>query len=158
MKGLKTMTAGVAAAAAMALAPAPAQAQYYERDRGLSTGEVIAGVAAVAGIAAIASAATQRGGYYDPRYDRRNDRRYGRPDPARFAVETCRREADRRLGRRAPVRVDVRDVQYTRNRVRVLGAAEIGGRGYARYDRRAFTCEVRQNGRVASFRTHNYRW
>jgi hypothetical protein len=171
MKALTKITTGAAAAALMTAAAAvPAQAQYYpyERDRGISAGEVIAGVAAVAGIAAIASAVSSQGRYgYDPRYG--HDPRYGFGRDRGFerhAIQACNYEADRRYARRGAVRFDVRDVQRFRDRVRVLGAVEIrdhrydprwGSRGG--YGQRvAVTCEVRTNGRIASFRTHNYNW
>jgi hypothetical protein len=163
MKALKTMMTGAAAAAALGLAAAPAQAQYYDYryDNRDNTGRVVAGIAAAVGAVAVASAVASQGRWgHDPRVGWGHDRGF-----ERHAVQTCSWEADRRLSNRwGRARVDVRDVQWLRNgRIRVLGAAEIGGRHdrwdrrYA-VDRRAFTCEVDRNGRVRSFRTHNYRW
>ncbi|MFN3944198.1 MAG: hypothetical protein ACK4K7_04650 [Allosphingosinicella sp.] len=162
MKALMKLTTGAAAAALLSAAAAsPAQAQYYERDRGVSAGEIIAGVAAVAGVVAIASAASRDRYGHGYGYDRYGyDRGF-----ERHAVNACQYEADRRYARRGDVRFHVSDVQRFRDRVRVLGAVDV--RDYRRnvgWDRRgvaqrvAVTCEVRTNGRIASFRTHNYRW
>jgi hypothetical protein len=176
MKALTKLATGAAAAALLTAAAAtPAQAQYYpyERDRGASAGEIIAGVAAVAGVAAAVSAAAQ-GRYYDPRYGYdRYGYGYGRGFE-RHAIDACRYEADRRYARRGATRFDVRDVQQFRDRIRILGSVEIRdnrrydprwGRGYdPRWDRGgwgqrvAVSCEVRGDGRVTRFRTHNYNW
>jgi hypothetical protein len=170
----KTLTGAAIAALVSVSAAAPAQAQrydpYYERDRGISAGDVIAGAAIVAGAVAVASAVAGQGrhdpywdgrGAYDPRWGGGWDRGF-----ERHAIQACSFEADRRYHRHGQTRFDVRDVQRLRDRVRVLGAVEIrdhrfdprwGARGFAPR-RVAVTCEVRTNGRIASFRTHNYNW
>jgi len=150
MKIVTKWMAGAALGAAM-LSAAPASAQYYgydydryrDRDR---VEEVVRGIGTVVG----AVAAATQGGYYGNPY------LYGRGFEG-HAVNACSYEAQRRLG---GGRIAVRDVQYAgRNRVRVLGAVDAGGY-YVRsgYGNRAFSCDVRADGRVTRFRTHNYAW
>ena len=171
MKALTKWTAGAALGAAM-LASAPASAQYYpndydryrSRDR---VEDVVRGIGTVVGVVA---AATQGGGYGQygygqygygrPGYGYGNAYGYGNRGFESHAVNACSYEAQRRFG---GGRIAVRDVQYAgRNRVRVLGAVDAGGY-YGRYVRsgygnRAFSCDVRADGRVTRFRTHNYAW
>lgn len=133
---------GAVAAGAMAVVPSSAAfAQYrdYDRERGISAGDIIAGAVVLGGIAAVASA-LGRGGYdnrYDDRYYR--DGRYGyyNGNP-RAAVEQCVRaariDAERRGYRYAEV-TDIRDVDDTRYGWRIKGRIVVdGNRGY--YDRR----------------------
>ena len=142
---------GVATAAMMVgTAAAPAQAQYYgynryyDRDRGVDAGDIIAGVAVIGGIAAIAAAISNDGGRYG--YDYRD--RYRNDYTA--AVNSCAYTAER-YGQ-----VRINDVDRTgANRYRVTGTVDRGGYGYDRYDRyggRYFTCSARTNGRVTNFR------
>jgi hypothetical protein len=167
MKTMSKIGIGAASVAAIAFSAAPASAQYYDyrdyRDPSVSVGQVVAGVAAVG---AAVAAATHQGRYYgDPYYGQRGYG-YGYRDRGfeRHAVNACVYEAQRRYSRYGAVNARVRDVQYLRNgRIRVLGAIDQGRfdrwSRYGRFQNRAFTCEVRpRDGRVASFRTHNYRW
>ena len=92
MNKISKLVTGAAAAALVTtgFAAAPAQAQsyrYYDRDRGIDVGDVVAGVAIIGGIAAIASALGRDGDRYGyDRYDRYDARvaftcstdRYGR--------------------------------------------------------------------------------
>lgn len=132
---------GAVAAGAMAMVPATAaSAQYrdYDRDRGISVGDIIAGAVVLGGIAAVAGS-LGRGGYdnrYDDRYYR--DGRYGyyNGNP-RAAVEQCvsaaRQDARSRGYRYAEV-TQVRDVDDTRYGWKVKGNLRVdGSRGY--YDR-----------------------
>jgi hypothetical protein len=178
--------AGAGAALALTAGAAPALAQYYgyegsryEQDRDRDTAaRVVAGLSAVTGAVLTAT----QGGYYDPRYgngyygqrDGYGDR-YGRGFEAQ-AVNACSYEAQRRFGGYRGARVNVRDVQFAhRDRLRVLGAVDVDSYGYDRYDRYdrynrydrrdgynrgrvAFSCDVRFDGRVTRFRTHNYDW
>lgn len=131
------------------------------------------------------------GSGYDPRYGNGYDPRYGNGYDPRYgsgygygygnsngygnnrgleahAVNACTYEAQRRYARYGGARIDIRDVQYTRNdRLRVVGSVDVNsgryGGGYGGYNdynrgRTAFSCDVRGNGRVSSFRTHNYNW
>ena len=159
MKIVTKWMAGAALGAAM-LSAAPASAQYYgydydryrDRDR---VEEVVRGIGTVVG----AVAAATQGGYYGNPYGYGGRYGYGRGFEG-HAVNACSYEAQRRFD---GGRIAVRDVQYAgRNRVRVLGAVDAGGY-YGRYDRsgygnRAFSCDVRADGRVTRFRTHNYAW
>lgn len=160
-------TIATVAAGAMAMAaatPAAAQERYrhHDRDRGgLSTGEVIAGVAVLGGLAAVL--ASSRGNRdRDYRY---NDRR-GWNDHQRNAdraIDRCVRVAERRArrwsGNRAEV-TDIRDIDRNRRgfvvRGRIAVREDYRGRGWDRagyrhrndrWDEGRFTCRVR-NGRV----------
>ncbi|MEP5938682.1 MAG: hypothetical protein ABJ239_10170 [Erythrobacter sp.] len=169
---------GIAAATvgAMALASAtPAQARDRHHDRGISTGDVIAGAVILGGIAAIASATSKK-----DRYNHRNDRyrtdryrgqgydnrNYNRGYNAnvryknrgytngRSAVERCVRVAERQARRFGGFRhadvTQIRDVDRTRYGFRVKGRIEVSGaRGYGNqgYDRGKFTCYLDGQGR-----------
>lgn len=164
---------GAIAAGAMVMVPATAASAQsrYDRDRGISVGDIIAGAVVLGGIAAVASA-IGRGGYDDRRDDRYyRDGRYGyyNGNP-RAAVERCvnaaRRDARNRGYRFAEV-TEVRDVDDTRYGWRVKGNLRVEGsrggydrgyydRGYGdRYDRGygyrqdagGFTCWI-DRGRV----------
>ena len=177
MRTLTKCMAGAALGAAL-LASAPASAQYYgddydryrDRDR---VEDVVRGIGTVVGAVA---AATQGGYYgygrpgYGSSYGYGNSYGNGRGLES-HAVNACAYEAERRYGRYGGARVEVRDVNYSRNgRLRVLGAVDRGGIGgygdYGRYGsygrndrgRIAFTCEVGRGGRVSRFSSHNYSW
>ena len=122
MNKISKLVTGAAAAALVTtgFAAAPAQAQsyrYYDRDRGIDVGDVVAGVAIIGGIAAIASALGRDGDRYgyDNRYRYRND--------YRSAVNTCGYQAERyaRGGR-----VSVTDVDRRGNGSRVRGVVDVG--------------------------------
>lgn len=173
----KAMTGAAAAALVTLTAPAPAQAQYYDpydRDRGIDVGDIVTGVAiagaAAAAIGAISNAARGNDGrYYDPRYNRGygnsydpryggygNYGNYGMVDQ-RYAVDVCAQRASR-YGR-----ISVTQVQPRNSRtLRVHGIADASynrgyGYGYNNYDRRAFQCDVRSDGRITYFDTDRIR-
>ncbi len=174
MKTMYRAVVGSVAAGAMALAAAaPANAQsrdrHYDRDRGISAGEIIAGALIIGGIAAVASAATR-----DRDRGRGWDRGNYRDDP-RSAIEQCVYAAERDAGRaswggRAKV-TDIRNVDSKRDGYKIKGRIAVNqmgrdwrrgdsryGRGwggdyrgwqndYAGWDSGKFTCDVRY-GRV----------
>lgn len=166
-KGLLA-TFATGAMAVGSITPAAAQDRYrdYDRDDGISAGEVIAGAVVLGGIAAIlSSAGRDRYDYRDRRYDDRYAYRYDNP---RQAVESCVRAAEidaRRVGYRYADVTQISDVNRTRNGYRINGRLRVedGGRGYGygrndRYSRGysdagRFTCHV-DGGRV---RDINYR-
>jgi hypothetical protein len=173
MKKLPKIVAGTVAAATLAVSvAAPAEAQryrrYYDRDRGIDAGDVIAGVAVIGGIAAIASALSRD----SSRYGYGSANRYR--DGYRYAVNSCANEAER-YGRG---RVRITDVDRTGNdRFRVRGVVESGyggydgydgyGRGGYGYDRggygydrggyggESFSCVAFGNGRIRDFRLND---
>ena len=167
MNKISKLVTGAAAAALVTtgFAAAPAQAQsyrYYDRDRGIDVGDVVAGVAIIGGIAAIASALGRDGDRYgyDNRYRYRND--------YRSAVNTCGYQAERyaRGGR-----VSVTDVDRRGNGYRVRGVVDSGYDNYGRYDRYdrydrygrqdarvAFTCSTDRYGRIRDFDVNRYNW
>ena len=181
MKTMNKFLAGAAAAAALTVtAASPAQAQYWDNDRdnGIDTGDIIAGVAVLGGIAAIVAALDndgQRYGY-DNQYRYRNDYTY--------AVNACGAEAQR-YGQGGQVSITEVD-RRSSNSYRVRGVIDAGyaysGNSYGRYgsyDRYgrydpngrygnnsrygnygynqgynqqvAFACTARANGRVTDF-------
>ena len=171
-KALAKGTIATVAAGAMAMAsaaPAAAQDRYRDRDRGgLSTGEVIAGVAVLGGLAAVL-ASSNNSRNRDYRYDGRYGRDYGRSNwngyqrDADYAIDQCVRAAERQArrwsGSRAEV-TDVRDIDRTRRGFEVKGRIAVRddyrGRGWERssyrdrndrWDDGRFECTVR-NGRV----------
>jgi hypothetical protein len=169
MKAVSKFITGAAAAALLTVAAAsPAEARdRWGRHDGVDAGAVIAGVAILGGIAAIAAAVGNDGGRYG--YDSRSRYR----DGYSAAVSACGYEADR-AGRG---RVSGTDVDRRGNdSYRVRGTIEGGGYGYDRgyerydrgydrgadtrgYDRTAFTCVARGDGRIADFRINDgYRW
>lgn len=151
----------VAATALTAASVTPAMADdHRDRDRGgISAGEVIAGAVVIGGIAALAGAFDNDRDRWDRdgRYDRdgRWDRGgYGFRGSPRAAVERCVRAAEnqaRRFGgyRYADV-IDVRDIDRTRDGLRVRGRIDVGG-GWNRRgsDRGNFTCRI--DGRGAPY-------
>lgn len=154
----------VAATALTAASVTPAMADdHRDRDRGgISAGEVIAGAVVIGGIAALAGAFDNDRDRWDrdDRYDRdgRWDRGgrwdhdgYGFRGSPRAAVERCVRAAEnqaRRFGgyRYADV-IDVRDIDRTRDGLRVRGRIEVGG-GWNRrgHDTGRFSCWVDGRG------------
>jgi len=166
MRALTRFMTGAAAAAMLTVgAAAPASAQYdrpYDRSTergGLSTGDIITGVAVVGGIAAILSALGRDGN----RYGYENQSRYR--DSYTAAVNACGYQAER-YGRG---QVRITDVDRRSNgSYRVQGVVENGypDRGYDRgYDRRydtrdynygqRFTCEAYADGRIRDFRVRD---
>ena len=145
MKIISKALVGAVAAGAMAMVPTSAAlAQYrdYDRDDGISVGDIIAGAVVIGGIAAVAGA-LGRGGNdyrYDDRYYRNGNYGYYNGNP-RSAVEQCvsvaRNQAQRRGYGYAQV-TDIRDVDDTRYGWRVKGRIAVdGNRGYYgnnRYD------------------------
>ena len=160
---------GTVAAGAMAVAtasPAIAQDRHRDRDRGISTEDVVTGALIIGGIAAIAAIASDDD---DDRYDRRyRDRRYNdRYDNRRYnnrydnrrgnerdAVNQCIRAAERTAqrygGGRAEV-YEIRDVDRERRGFEVKGRIAVQqGYGYSRNSRRGgwdegrFTCDYRR--------------
>ena len=163
-KFTKAMTGAAAAALVAVTAVSPADARHRDND-GIDLGDVITGVAVIGGIAAIASAIGRDGDRYG------YDSRYRNRDGYSAAVQACGYEAERH-GRG---RVSITDVDRRNNGYRVRGVID-GGGGYDdrygryddrygrydrgdSYDRTAFTCTVRHNGRVTNFRVNDgYRW
>lgn len=133
---------GAVAAGAMAVVPAvPAAANdRYDRDRGISAGDIIAGAVVLGGIVAVAGA-LGRGSRYDDRYYRGGNYGYYNGDP-RSAVEQCvgaaRLDARSRGYDYAQV-TQIRDVDDTRYGWKIKGRMQVegGGRYYDRgyYDR-----------------------
>lgn len=168
MKKLSKFLAGTVAAATLAVGVAgPADAQrygrYYDRDRGIDAGDVIAGVAVIGGIAAIASALDRDGSRYGYNYRSRYRDHY------RYAVNSCAYQAER-YGRGGVQITDVERVGQDRYRVRgVVGGGydrydrgydrrydrDYGYRDYDRYDRDGFVCTARGDGRITNFRLND---
>lgn len=166
-KALAQGTIGTLAAGALAVASAsPAHAR--DRDRGISTGEVIAGAVILGGIAAVIAGSKKRDrdGYHyrdrdyrDRDYRDRNyrDRRHRdrghrddyRHDPSRVAVQECIRAAERQArrwsGSRAEV-YEIRDIDRERGGFEIKGRIAVRdgnrGRGYRGDYRRGY----RNNG------------
>ncbi|RXZ66481.1 hypothetical protein [Pelagerythrobacter rhizovicinus] len=159
MKTISKALVGTVAAGAMAMtSAAPAMARdYYDRDRGIDVGDVIAGAVIIGGIAALAGAfdGDDRYDRYDRRYRDRNYRGYNRGYSPRAAVERCVATAEnhaRRYGYRRADVTQIRDVDTNRDNIRVKGRIAVDGRyGYGRdrrYDTGNFTCRVDYRGRV----------
>lgn len=155
----KTLCAAAAAVALTVGSATPAFADDRRgRDRGdgISVGDVIAGAIIIGGIAAILGSDNDRDDrYYDGRgYDNRvynngyNDRRGGN---GRRAVEQCVAAVEQQAGYGygyANV-TEIRDVERTRNGLRVKGRLQVR-QSYGRYgdtDNGKFTCQIQQ-GRV----------
>jgi len=159
---------GAFAVGAMALATAtPAMAddhRYRDRDRGIGAEEIIAGAVILGGIAAIAGAFDgdddwdrRDRNYRDRRYrDRRfrgYDANFGRRGVER-AIERCVRTAERQARRWGGYRfadvTQIRDVDRTRNGLRIKGRMEVQGGRYNRgrdFDRGRFTCRIERGVR-----------
>ena len=132
MKTLTKFLAGAAAAAALTVtAASPAQAQYWgnDRDNGIDTGDIIAGVAVLGGIAAIVAALDNDGDRYG------YDNRYQYRDDYTNAVNSCGYEAER-YGQGGQVQVTDVD-RRSSNSYRVRGVIDAGyaysGNSYGRY-------------------------
>lgn len=165
----RTITGAVAAVLLTTAVASPAEARHrrYDRDNGISLGDVVLGTIAVVGVATAIGAITNNG-----RYDRRNSSgRYGNDE--RTSVDACayeaQREASRRYGGNARIR-DIDDVDRSgRDGYRIRGTVEVDSRysnngygndGYGRdrYDRYErgservqFACTTRY-GRVTGIR------
>jgi hypothetical protein len=164
----KTLLGTAAAAAALASVSAPAQARdRYDRDDGISAGEVIAGAVVLGGLAAVIAAADDD----RPRYDRSDRYDYGRAGygyrggGSRAAVNKCVAGVERWANRYSRSDVtQIRDIDRTRYGYRVKGNVVVqdGWRGWDRgnhyrgddrhgygrgYDKGRFTCYV-ERGRV----------
>ncbi|MEH6757267.1 MAG: hypothetical protein V7676_07120 [Parasphingorhabdus sp.] len=158
MNTLKTAMIGTAAATAMAVSATPAMARDNDRG-GISTGEVIAGVAIIGAIAAIASSGKKDKYAYNDSYRndrnyrshndrnyRTNDNRYGYRINSQQAVNQCVRATERKASRygRADV-TQVGDIKRTRSGYKIKGKVVVrdGYRGSRRgYDQGKFTCYV----------------
>jgi hypothetical protein len=132
-----------AAAGAMVVAPAtPAFAQ--DRDRGIDTGDIIAGALILGGIAAVVAATSDNdrrynnggyynnGRYYNGGYDNRYDDRYARAGDPRQAVEQCVYAAEnganrRSYGGRSQV-TDIRQIDRRRDGYTVRGRIAVNTR------------------------------
>jgi hypothetical protein len=169
MNKIVKVLAGAATVALVTVSTAtPAQARH--NDDGIDVGEVIAGVAVVGGIAAAVGAISNatRGGYDYGTYGRgygtyggygRSGYGYDRYGyGADRAVQSCTYQAQRY----GQGRVSVTDIdQRSRSRFRVRGVIDGGGydyrygRGYGYdrygYDRIAFECDARYDGRITDF-------
>jgi hypothetical protein len=159
-----TKTLG-AAAAAVALTVGSATPAFADdrrgRDDGISLGDVIAGAVIIGGLAAILTSDDDNDRYYegsqgygyDGGYDRHDNRRNNdrRGGNGRRAVEQCVAAVEQRAGQGygyANV-TEIRDVERTRNGLRVKGRLQVQ-QSYGRHgntDNGKFTCQI-QNGRV----------
>lgn len=142
MKIIPKALVGAIAAGAMAVVPTAASAQsHYDRDRGISVGDIIAGAVVIGGIAAVAGALGGRNDNYrsDNRYYRNGNYGYYNGNP-RAAVEQCVNAANRDArsrGYRSAQVTQVRDVNDTRNGWKIKGNLVVdGSRGY--YDNRRY--------------------
>lgn len=132
---------GAVAAGAMVMVPATVSAQSrYDRDRGISTGDIIAGAVVIGGIAAVAGALGRGNDYRgDDRYYRNGNYGYYNGNP-RAAVEQCVNAANRDArsrGYRFAEVTQVRDVDDTNYGWKVKGNLQVdGSRGY--YDRSGY--------------------
>lgn len=160
MKTLTKTLVGTVAAGAMAMtSAAPAFARDRGHDKGISTGEIIAGAVILGGIAAIAvSSGNKDRNYrgYDNGYNRGNDRNYGYNNNgynngnSRAAVQSCVRAAEndaRRAGYRYANVTQIRDVDNTRYGWRVKGRIDVQGARGRNGDSGKFTCDL-SRGRV----------
>ncbi|MFC4291051.1 hypothetical protein ACFOWX_01335 [Sphingorhabdus arenilitoris] len=159
MKNMTKAIMGTAAAAAMAVSANPALAKHGDRDDGISTSEVIAGVAILGGIAAILS--SNDNDRYDRDYHRggRDGFYRGRGyDGERAAINRCIRTVERGNRYGYAKVTDIRDIDRTRYGYAVKGRLTVnsgyrdrydryGRGGYRNYDSGKFTCYV-ERGRV----------
>lgn len=156
MKIISKALVGAVAASAMVVVPTSAAlAQYrdYNRDRGISAGDVIAGAVILGGIAAVAGSLGRGNDYRnDDRYYRNGNYGYYNGNP-RAAVEQCvnaaNRDARSRGYRYAQV-TQVRDVNDTNYGWKIKGNLQVdGNRGYydRNYDSRRYNSGYYGNGR-----------
>jgi hypothetical protein len=158
--------AALAAGALTAASASPALADNHREGRGVSAGEVIAGVAIVGGIAALAGAFDRNRGRDEWRGDDWQDANWRGRDQwgggwqgngfgrgERGLVERCARnaelEARRRGGWRAAQVTEIRNVDRTRDGFRVRGVVEVQGSpgfGGRNFDRGRFNCFVDGRG------------
>jgi hypothetical protein len=155
---LRSATATAIAGAMLATSVTPAMAQSFpgggygnrgwnngwdrdrrHHDRGISAGEVVAGIAIIGVIAAIASAASKN-----------NNRSVGNINNENDAANACASRAEQRYGNGARANID--DVYRTRDGYDVRGTldAQRGWNDRNSYGER-FTCSVRY-GRVEDVR------
>jgi len=162
MKTVTKTLVGTVATLAMAVgsvAPAAAQDRYRDRDRGISTGEIVAGAVVLGGIAAVAAAASNdrdrdyRGNDYrygdrdyrsgDRNWDGRgsgwsnwdSNRRWGRGNNPQRAVEQCARAAEREIERYGGGQANVtrvNDIDRERGGYEVTGRIQVNTRDYNR--------------------------
>lgn len=174
MNKISKMLTGVTAAALMTTGmAAPASAQYsdpYRKNGGISTSDIITGVAILGGIAAVASAIGRgnNGVYNNGRYP--STYGYGTGYGEQAAVDACSYEAQRRGGggynnSYGNARAQITDVRRSSNSYRVRGVIDAGynnndvynrgvyNRGYNQ--RVGFTCKARDDGRITSFKLNN---
>ena len=176
MKKISKMLTGVTAAALMTTGMAvPASAQYsdpYRKNGGISTSDIITGVAILGGIAAVASAIgrgnNNNGVYNNGRYP--STYGYGTGYGEQAAVESCSYEAQRRGGggynnSYGNARAQITDVKRSSNSYRVRGVIDAGYiqrrhlQPQLRNQRVGFTCKAREDGRITSFKLNNdYRY
>lgn len=158
MNTLKTAIVGTAAATAMAVSATPAMAKDH-RDKGVSAGEIIAGVAVIGAIAAIASSSKRDRGYNEVSYrgdqynGRQNYRRNYRQIGKRKAINRCTRAAENRATRRGNATVtQIRKVNRTRYGYKIKGRILVEKGRYGRnVNRGKFTCFIEGN-RVSDVR------
>ena len=120
----------------------------HHRDRGISAGDVIAGVAIIGVLAAIAGAASKSSNRNS------NDRYRGNINSEDQAADACASRVEQRYGNSARVR-NIEDVQRTRDGYEVRGTVETNDRS-DRDDRgtQRFTCSIRY-GQVEDVRIDN---
>ena len=116
--------------------------RYRRHNRGVSAGDVIAGVAIIGVLAAIAGAASKSNNGYR-----------GNNHSADQAADACVSRIEQRYGNSAQVR-NIDDVQRTRDGYFVRGTIET--RGYNDRNTQRFTCSVRY-GQVEDVRMDDYR-
>ncbi len=142
---------GAVAAGAMAMVPITGAVarDRYDRGRGISAGDIIAGAVVLGGIAAVAGS-LGRGGYggrYDDRYYRNDGYGYDNGNP-RAAIERCvitAQQDARSRGYGFAEVTQVRDVNDTRYGWKIKGTLMVdGNRGY--YDRGGYYHRGGNNG------------
>lgn len=156
---LRSVTATAIAGAMLATSVTPAMAQGIpgggygqigwgnqwgghrrHRDRGISAGDVVAGIAVIGVLAAIASAASKK-----------NNRGYEGINNENDAANACASRAEQRYGQGARANID--DVYRTRDGYDVRGTLDLDRNWNDRSNRygERFTCSVRY-GRVEDVR------
>lgn len=157
---LGTVAAGAMALVSFGASATPAMANDRHRDRGIDAGDVIAGAVIIGGIAALAGAfdgdrnRNTRFRGYDRGFDNNFRGNFRGRGGGERAVERCIRAAERQARRFGGYRfadvTQIRDVDRTRNGLRVKGRIEVqGNRGYRgnNFDSGRFTCFADGRGR-----------